>query len=60
MWVKLCYTVTGKEPVFVNVYGDVEQRNYFSFYDYEYYLDGIFPIRKRLQLSRICGILMRI
>ena len=24
---------------FRNVYEDIEQRNYFSFYDYEYYLD---------------------
>lgn len=38
-WVRLCYATAGKEPVFVNVYDDVEQRNYFSFYDYEYYLD---------------------
>lgn len=38
-WVGLCYSVVGKEPVFVNVYDDIEQRNYFSFYDYEYYLD---------------------
>lgn len=38
-WVRLCYMVVGKEPIFVNVYDDVEQRNYFSFYDYEYYLD---------------------
>ena len=45
-WVRLCYTVVGKEPVFVNVYDDVEQRNYFSFYDYEYYLD----VTKQLDL----------
>lgn len=38
-WVKLCYAAAGKEPAFVNVYDNVEQRNYFSFYDYEYYLD---------------------
>lgn len=38
-WVKLCYETVGKEPEFVNVYEDIEQRNYFSFYDYEYYLD---------------------
>lgn len=38
-WVRLCYAAAGKEPVFVNVYDDVEQRNYFSFYEYEYYLD---------------------
>ncbi len=38
-WVKLCYQVTGKEAEFVNVTADVEQRKYFPFYDYEYYLD---------------------
>ena len=27
------------KPDFVNVYEDLEQRNYFSFYNYEYYLD---------------------
>ena len=38
-WVELCYEAVGKQVTFVNVYQDVEQRNYFSFYDYEYYLD---------------------
>lgn len=38
-WVCLCYKVAKKEPRFVNVNEDLEQRNYFSFYDYEYYLD---------------------
>lgn len=38
-WVKLCYAVAGKTAEFVNVTADVEQRKYFSFYDYEYYLD---------------------
>lgn len=38
-WVKACYKAVGKVPEFVNVYGDIEQRKYFSFYDYEYYLD---------------------
>ena len=38
-WVELCYRVAGKSVEFVNVYEDVEQRNYFSFYNYEYYLD---------------------
>lgn len=38
-WVELCYEVVGSEADFVNVYTDIEQRNYFSFYDYEYYLD---------------------
>ena len=38
-WVKKCYESLGKTPTFVNVYEDIEQRNYFSFYNYEYYLD---------------------
>lgn len=38
-WVKLCYQAAGKEVTFENVYHDIEQRNYFSFYNYEYYLD---------------------
>lgn len=38
-WVELCYRVVGKKAEFVNVYDDIEQRNYFSFYNYEYYLD---------------------
>ena len=38
-WVELCYGVIGKTLEFVNVYKDIEQRYYFSFYNYEYYLD---------------------
>lgn len=38
-WVTKCYKCLGKEPIFVNVYDDIEQRNYFCFHDYEYYLD---------------------
>ena len=38
-WATACYKVLGKTPAFVNVYDDIEQRNYFSFYNYEYYLD---------------------
>ena len=38
-WVELCYEVVGSEVKFANVYANIEQRNYFSFYDYEYYLD---------------------
>lgn len=38
-WVRLCYYVSGKQVEFVNVMEDIEQRNYFSFTDYEYYLD---------------------
>lgn len=38
-WVKLCYDVIGKTADFENVYEDIDQRNYFSFYNYEYSLD---------------------
>ncbi len=38
-WVTKCYESLGKTPTFVNIYDDIEQRNYFSFYNYEYYLD---------------------
>lgn len=38
-WVTICYNCCNKVPEFVNVYDDIEQRKYFSFYDYEYYLD---------------------
>ena len=38
-WVEICYNVVGKRARFKNVYDDTEQRKYFSFYDYEYFLD---------------------
>ena len=38
-WVKLCYNTVGKEVEFADVTEDIEQRNYFCFRDYEYYLD---------------------
>lgn len=38
-WVEKCYACFDKVPSFVNVYDDIEQRNYFSFYNYEYCLD---------------------
>lgn len=38
-WVELCYNIVGKQVEFINVNEDIEQRNYFSFYNYEYYLD---------------------
>ena len=38
-WVTKCYACFDKVPSFVNVYDDIEQRNYFSFYNYEYCLD---------------------
>ncbi len=38
-WVKMCYDVVGAPLKTVNVDGAIEQRKYFSFYDYEYKLD---------------------
>ena len=38
-WVTACYAACGKEPRFVSVSPDVEQRQYFPFYNYEYVLD---------------------
>lgn len=38
-WVKLCYSAAGKIPEFVNVNEEINQRNYFCFYNYEYVLD---------------------
>lgn len=38
-WVELCYQVVGKTAEFFVVAEDIEQRNYFSFYDYQYCLD---------------------
>lgn len=38
-WVEVCYNVAGKKPQYINVYDNMEQRNYFSFHNYEYYLN---------------------
>lgn len=38
-WVKRCYGVLGKRPVCVYVDGNIPQRSYFPFYDYDYKLD---------------------
>ncbi|MCQ2483109.1 MAG: NAD-dependent epimerase/dehydratase family protein [Clostridia bacterium] len=38
-WVTMCYECLGKSPVFENVCEEIEQRKYFSFYNYEYSLD---------------------
>lgn len=38
-WVKLCYNVLGKAPKVKYVSGNVNQRDYFPFLDYEYTLD---------------------
>ncbi|MBQ7766903.1 MAG: NAD-dependent epimerase/dehydratase family protein [Lachnospiraceae bacterium] len=38
-WVKMCYDVVGAPLEIANVDESIEQRKYFSFYDYEYKLD---------------------
>lgn len=38
-WVSLCYRAAGKTASFVNVYNDLNVRDYFCFYDYAYALD---------------------
>lgn len=38
-WVEACYEAAGKQPAFVNIPADVEQRKYFPFYHYGYCLD---------------------
>lgn len=38
-WVTACYNAVGKIPTFVNISGEIEQRNYFPFYNYAYVLD---------------------
>lgn len=38
-WAALCYQTVGKEPRFVHVPKEIEQRRYFCFSDYEYVLD---------------------
>lgn len=38
-WALLCYEAAGRTPEFVSVPKGIPQRSYFSFYDYEYFLD---------------------
>ena len=38
-WVQLCYEVVGSKCEMVPVYEKINQRDYFSFYDYAYQLD---------------------
>ena len=38
-WVELCYQIARKQVEFIHVHEDIEQRNYFPFYKYEYCLD---------------------
>ena len=53
-WAALCYQAAGKQAEFVRVDAEIAQRNYFSFYDYEYCLDvtaqeGLMPGTKPLE-----------
>lgn len=53
-WVSLCYRIVGKTASFVHVAPDIEQRNYFSFYRYDYCLDvekqtELLPVTKSLE-----------
>ena len=53
-WAQICYECLGKKPEFVNVTADIEQRLYFSFYNYEYCLDvsrmqKLLPVTKDLR-----------
>lgn len=38
-WVEVCYKTLGKKPEIRFVEPNIEQRNYFPFYNYEYFLD---------------------
>lgn len=38
-WVSACYNTVGRKPRYIHVPEEIEQRNYFSFYRYDYYLD---------------------
>lgn len=38
-WVELCYSAAGRRAQYVEVEQDINQRKYFSFYDYEYQLE---------------------
>lgn len=38
-WAAFCYDAVGEKVCFQSVSEEIEQRNYFSFYDYEYCLD---------------------
>lgn len=38
-WAAFCYYAVGKAVTYETVFDDIEQRKYFPFYDYAYYLD---------------------
>ena len=53
-WVTLCYQIAGKTASFAGVSPEIEQRKYFSFYNYEYRLDvrkqeELLPVTKSLE-----------
>ena len=55
-WVRLCYLVAGKEVEFVEVKKEVGWRKYFSFTNYQYYLDvqkqsALLPDTKELEVG---------
>ncbi len=47
-WVDLCYEIVGVKAEYAQVPKEIPQRNYFSFADYEYYLD----VRKQYDLMQ--------
>ncbi len=53
-WVTECYKVLGKNPEFSFVYGEIEQRNYFPFYDYEYALDVTEMLKLMPDVKPLC------
>jgi len=55
-WVQKCYSAVGKTAHIINVFKDIPPRQYFSFYDYHYYLDvsaqiKLMPDVKTLELG---------
>lgn len=57
-WVDACYKCLGKTPEYINVTADIEQRLYFSFYNYEYYLD-VSKMLKLLPATKSLGVGLR-
>lgn len=61
-WVEICYNIAQKNPVFEKVMDDIDQRQYFCFYNYEYVLDvsaqkellvQLTPLQKGLEESYV-------
>lgn len=38
-WVQMCYEIVGSDCNYIPVHEEIEQREYFCFHDYEYFLD---------------------